>query len=236
MRRDQNGYRVVNTSVSSNPSVLAKTGRLVPTSSRFVRGGQRNEQLPFVPPEDWYETNDEAAQTSEYEVVVQSAGRGFCHVVTEREIRDRLSQLPLYMIKPLEFVQLSKMTRKKRSFPCYGMQWGTTLYLYPLEENCVEYFPDPPKPSQYNEARMYGGKWVEESDGTWRLCWSQQAIKDFYLNNILIHELGHLVDSRNTRCADRERFAESFAIQYGYLPTQKGRRRKKSVRRRHHST
>ena len=33
----------------------------------------------------------------------------------------------------------------------------------------------------------------------WKLIWTEQSIKDFYLNNILIHELGHLLDDRNSR-------------------------------------
>ncbi len=45
---------------------------------------------------------------------------------------------PQHMLANLEVVQLSHMTRKKQSFPCYGMQWGTSLYLYPIEENLIE--------------------------------------------------------------------------------------------------
>ena len=29
---------------------------------------------------------------------------------------------------------MSRMTRKKASFPCYGMQWGASLYIYPIDE------------------------------------------------------------------------------------------------------
>jgi hypothetical protein len=54
--------------------------------------------------------------------------------------------------------------------------------------------------------------------------WTEQAVRDFYLNNILIHELGHLVDQRNTRTIDRERYAEWFAVEYGYRATQTARR------------
>ena len=44
------------------------------------------------------------------------------------------------------------MTRKKQSFPCYGMQWGNAIYLYPLEESLVEHFYQPPRPALVNEA------------------------------------------------------------------------------------
>ena len=70
----------------------------------------------------------------------------------------------------------------------------------------------------------------------WTLTWSEQAAQDFYLNNILIHELGHLVDDRNTGYMDRERFAEWFAVHYGYRHTgvQASRGYRRAVRKRHH--
>jgi hypothetical protein len=64
--------------------------------------------------------------------------------------------------------------------------------------------------------------------------WTEEAIKDFYLNNILIHELGHLVDDRNVRAADRERYAEWFAVRHGYLSTPGRRPAGQKVIRRHH--
>jgi hypothetical protein len=188
--------------------------------------------LPFVPPEDWYEPREEG---SGYRVVVQQPGRGYRHVVTPDEVRDRLAQVPEEFLAPLEVIQFSRMTRKKQSFPCYGMQWGATLYLYPIEENLIEYYDQPPKPSQLIEARMYGGRWEQEGRASWKLVWTEDAIKDFYLNNILIHELGHLLDDRNVRPADRERYAEWFAVRHGYLATAAHRRRSKKVVRRHHS-
>ncbi len=189
----------------------------VPVSKR-ARGGQTNERLPFVPPEDWHEPCGDGRA---YRIIVQQPGPGFRHILTPQEVRDRLAELPAGFTSALEVVQFSRMTRKKQSFPCYGMQWGTTLYLYPIEDNLIEYYPAPPKPSQVNEARMFGGQWVHESANCWKLIWTEQAIKDFYLNNILIHELGHLLDNRNSRTIDRERYAEWFALHYGYKPTRR---------------
>ena len=216
----------------STAPLARAVGRLVPLSKR-ARGGARNERLPFAPPENWYEPTENG---SSYRFVVQDPGPGYRHVVTQQEVRDRLAQLPAAFVKPLEVIQFSRITRKKQSFPCYGMQWGTTLYLYPIEVGLVEYYNQPPKPAQLNEARMYGGRWVHEAAGVWQLVWTESAVKDFYLNNILIHELGHLLDDRNSRVVDRERFAEWFAVRHGYQPTQSQRsaKRKATVRRRHH--
>ena len=56
--------------------------------------------------------------------------------------------------------------------------------------------------------------------------WTEQAIKDFYLNNILIHELGHLLDDRNSRRHARSRTVCRVvrgSSMHGYGPTRDGR-------------
>ncbi|NIP86163.1 MAG: hypothetical protein GTO03_11590 [Planctomycetales bacterium] len=201
-----------------------------------ARGMPRNERLPFSPPEDWYEP-EELVKRGPYDVriVEQPAGKGFRHVVTVQDIRQRLEQLPASFVAPLEVVQLSRMTPKKERFGCYGMQWGSTVYLYPLEMDRIENRNRPPKPAQIQEAEMYGGRWVQRSPHRWQLCWTEQAARDFYLNNILIHEIGHLLDERNSGYLDRERYAEWFAVEHGYKPTRATRRRRPR-RRRHHKT
>jgi hypothetical protein len=173
---------------------------------------------PFLPPENWYEPKEE--RVGDYEVVIRTPGPGYRHVVTEEEIRGRLAQLPSWMLAGLDVVQLSTMTRKKRRAPCYGMQWGSTIYLYPIEESLIESFPEPPKPAQRIEAAMYGARWDpigrNHARREWQHVWTAAALRDFYLNNVLIHELGHILDSRNSRYLDRERYAEWFAVEHGY--------------------
>jgi len=205
-----------------------------PKQTRRSIGGRPNVRAPFAPPEDWYESSD----ADEYRVIVQPAGEGFRHVVTAEQVRERLAQVPTEFLEQLEVVQLSRMTRKKQSFPCYGMQWGNAIYLYPLEENLVEYFYRPPRPALVNETKMYGGRWANPAASVWTLTWTPFTAQDFYLNNVLIHELGHLVDDRNSTYQDRERYAEWFAIRHGYRRTggAQSRRPRQRVRRRHHAS
>ena len=202
--------------------------------ARSPQFGAQNVRAPFAPPEDWHEPKNDGKG---YRIVVQEPGEGYKHVVTPEQVRERLARVPQEFLKGLEVVQFSQMTRKKQSFPCYGMQWGSTLYLYPLEESLEEWFSIPPQPQVVTESRMYGGRWDEPVNGSWRLTWTKAAIQDFYLNNILIHELGHLIDDRNTGYTDRERYAEWFAVEYGYRATGGAdtRRRSAKIRRRHHA-
>lgn len=203
-----------------------------PKQARRASMGEHNFCEPFAPPEDWHEPTGRG----KYRIIVQDPGAGYRHVVTPSQIRERLARVPQRFLERLEVIQLSRMTRKKQAFPCYGMQWGSALYLYPIEDSFVEQFDQPPRPNLVNESRMYGGEWSEPASGTWTLTWSDEAAQDFYLNNILIHELGHLVDDRNTNYMERERYAEWFAIHYGYL--QSGGRAARNYRcpdrRRHH--
>ena len=195
---------------STNSKSDRRRGMLV---NQRVRGIQRDLKLPFMPPEDWHEPQ----QTSDgYRLVVQNPGMGFRHVLTPEDVRARLAQVPQQFLRSLEVVQMSRMTRKKQGFPCYGIQWGAAIYLYPIETDLVERHHAPPTPRQLIEARMFGGEWRQESADTWNLVWTEETLRDFYLNNILIHELGHLVDGRNTSYADRERYADWFALEYGY--------------------
>jgi len=202
----------------SRPTRVRSNRRVAP---RARSRGQTNVPRVFMPPENWYEPRE---NTQGFRTVVQPAGADFRHVVTPEEVRTRLAMLPAEFTADLQVVQFSRMTRKKRSMPLYGMQWGQAIYLYPIEESLVESYGHPPTPAQLTEARMYGGRWEPAGNGRWRLVWTLDAVKDFYLNNILLHELGHLLDNRNTRTVDRERYAEWFAVHYGYLPTQAARR------------
>jgi hypothetical protein len=214
-----------------NTVAVAKARRRDVPAHKSMRAAKRNVKLPFVPPEDWHEPTGAG---NGYRVIVQYPGAGFRHILTPEDVRTRLAQVPAWMTKDLEVVQFSRMTRKKQSFPCYGMQWGSSLYLYPIEDSLVEYYTCPPTPAQVNEARMYGGRWSQSSPGVWALAWTEETVRDFYLNNILIHELGHLVDSKNTGYAARERFAEWFALEYGYKRSRVAPASNKIVRR-HHS-
>src|SRR5437763_1168553 len=79
------------------------------SSRKFVTLGKRARissaalRGPYLPPEQWHEPHEQL--TSGYSVVVQAAGNGYRHVVTEDDVRRRLAQLPDWMTRPLQVVQ-----------------------------------------------------------------------------------------------------------------------------------
>lgn len=177
--------------------------------ARVTRAAVRRDE--FSAPERWHDPRDDGR----LKFVVEPAGAGYLHVLTPDDVRQRLVLLPTPLANKVEVVQFSTMTRKRACFPCYGMQWGRTVYLYPIESTLIEEYHRAPTPVQEQEARMYGGVWSCEA-GLWKLSWTPTTIRDFYLNNVLIHEVGHVNDERNTSSRDRERYANWFAIEYGY--------------------
>lgn len=189
-----------------------------PASAHQHRGNGLAAGRPFDAPEKWHEPRDDGR----LRVLVEPAGEGYRHVVTPGEVRHRISRLPQQFQTKLEVVQLSRMTRKRRLFPCYGLQWGSAVYLYPIEASLEELYVRAPRPAQRIETEMFGGRWVQDGP-YWRLIWTEKTIRNYYLNNVLIHEIGHINDDRNTSFRERERYADWFAIEYGYRTTAKPR-------------
>ncbi len=198
---------------SNRVDVAARRGG---TAGKRARGAGGKVRVSYMPPEKWHEPRERQG----YKVIAQPAGAGYKHVLTTAEVKSRLAELPAWMTAELQVVQISRMTRKKSTFPCYGMQWGNAIYLYPVEADRIEHFQTAPKPAQLIEARMFGAQWRQTEHG-WELMWSEAGLRDFYLNNVLIHELGHLLDQRNSNYADRERYAEWFALEFGYKKSRK---------------
>jgi hypothetical protein len=200
-------------------SVTGRSPRTVRPAAAFrQRGATGLASEAFGAPETWHEPQDDAPTR----YVIQPPGKGFVHPVTANEVRDRIAALPKTFADAVEVVQFSGMTRKRRLFPCYGMQWGSNVYLYPIEESFTERYLRPPRPEQLVEAKMFGGIW-SQLGREWRLTWTPDTIRDFYLNNVLIHEIGHVLDERNTNAHAREQFAIWFATEYGYRAS-RGRR------------
>jgi hypothetical protein len=167
------------------------------------------------PPEVWHEPHGGEG----FRIITREPGDGYVHVVTASQVRSRLAQLPSAFVRDLEVVELAGMTRKKESARCYGLQWGPAVYLYPFDESLEEWRDQPPSLLEYRTTSMFGGRWDRPTHDRWRLIWTEATARDFVLNDVLIHEIGHLNDKRNTNYDKREAYAEWFAIEYGFRAT-----------------
>ena len=129
------------------------------------------------------------------------------------------------------------MTRRVGIFGDDGEQVDDEIYLYPMPETLIEEYVGPLKPQTKRIINMFGGKLVvveEVGSITSQIHWNERTAKDYYLNHLLIHEIGHVLDDRNTSVGAREAYADWFADEYGYKPTMHLRRSRR-VKKRHHS-
>lgn len=144
----------------------------------------------------------------------EQAGPGYMHPLSKDDIRQRLGQLPKELLRNLHTVYLPRMTRKRKSLDCYGLQCGGVIYLYPVREDLKEILAKPLTPAHKIELDRAGAIVTDGGKET-VIQWTKDSIRNLYANNILIHELGHTLDEKNTTEKDRERYAEEFVIKWG---------------------
>lgn len=184
------------------------------------------------PPETWYSPTESSSEA--VKIKAMKPGKGFVHAVTVKDVTSTLERVSSSFLERLDRIQLTSMTKKKRTQSMYGLQWGSTVYLYPVPEDLTEHFDKPPMPAFRQDTEVYGAKWHQEGSRH-ILEWTDATVRDYYLNNVLFHELGHINDVRNTSSSDREAYANWFARTYGYpLSDASRKRRGRTSVRRHH--
>jgi hypothetical protein len=77
----------------------------------------------------------------------------------------------------------------------------------------TEVWPHLPKPSVRREYERAGAFWRQVTGG-WQLEFAPESLRRFYLNDVLLHEVGHHVNrgSRKNK-RDAEAFANWMAIE-----------------------
>ncbi len=158
--------------------------------------------------------------------IVDNPSRDFYFPVSVEEIKTFLNRLPKEHSKNLTHVWLRKMSakeyEKERIQGCFICGSRVNLIiLYPFPKHLTMIFGKK-KPSK-KRLKWYAAYAPElkEEGGIWKLVWTEEKIKNYYLEGLLLHEIGHQMDSIYKRYWSKnyakraEDFADNFAFFWG---------------------
>lgn len=155
----------------------------------------------------------------EIAILTEKPRADFVSLITERDIRRRLApnRFPSKYLSRVSVIVIAAGNKRRARYHAWGMQWGSTIYLYPVPRESMQNLnwelDRAMTPREQQEARKCGA--IIRDSGR-AIHWTVDTLRRFYLENILIHEIGHCVDYWNHRAVDRERFAEHFADRFGF--------------------
>ena len=144
------------------------------------------------------------------------------------DIRKTLARVPAEFSEGLQAVFLlggsNKQFKSSRLYR-YGVYWLNMIFIHPYPRYFMtEYWGSPPAPHVQREYRRAGAQ-CSRSGGGWKVAFTKESLKEFYIRDVLIHELGHHVDGHTSTNRQSERFAEWFVTEYGYKrPDNEGER------------
>ncbi|OEH92354.1 hypothetical protein [Bacillus solimangrovi] len=180
-----------------------------PYSSEIRKIVKENHKLPSI--------NDKLL------IKTYKAKNGLIHPINEDDIRKVLHKIPSEFLMNLRAIYLCSGSEKQKNYS--NVRFGTyhdyykTIFLHPFPESkCIQY-DKKPKPSISLEYERHGAIWYKEGKG-WNLQFDIHSLRSLYLKDVLIHEIGHHVenishDIKHKSYAQREKFADWFALEYG---------------------
>ncbi len=159
-------------------------------------------------------------------VIIEPTHELFVCPLASTEIIDALNKVPPKFTEDLEGVFVlagsTKQAKVLKTLYCYGTYWRNCIFLAPFPKAFVKgLYRRPLKPSILREYERAGAEIRQTANGL-SVEFNEISIRNFYLKDVLMHELGHHIDRmENKNRKKAEGFAEWFATEYGYrLPPQ----------------
>jgi hypothetical protein len=139
---------------------------------------------------------------------------GFVRPCTARDVADVLEAIPPGFLTDLAGVFLLGGTAKQRSLTTkvtYGIYSADRIFLFASPATrLVQRLPKMPKPSVAREYTKFGATVNPDDKGGALLTFDRSSLRQFYLYDVLLHEVGHHVD-RDEHADNAERYAHWFA-------------------------
>jgi len=158
--------------------------------------------------------------------MVDNPSRDFFFPLDEEEIRHELSHVPTRDWKDITHIWLRRVRKRdyeQREVPFAEFVCGSgvrMIVLYPWPRNLMLYLGEsPPKPKHLKFYAPYADS-VVKREGGYFLEWTLPAVKNFCVEVLLYHEIGHNADWYRRRWSKaKARSIKESADQYAYART-----------------
>jgi len=160
--------------------------------------------------------------------IVENPSRDFYFPVSVDDIKDVLYKLPKEHTEHLTHIWLRKIKKKDYLSDdslqgCFIVGRGVYLIvLHPFpKDNRMIFGKKKPLQKSVNFYKNYTNELRQDKDGFWYLQWTESSIRRYYLESLLLHEIGHSIDSFYTqfwskaKSREQEVFANSYASFWG---------------------
>lgn len=156
-------------------------------------------------------------------IVMKPIHSNFILPLTKQCIRATIESIPAEFTRGLKGVVTLGGSRKQervfRSIFAYGRYFSESIWLHPYpKSSMVRKYTSPPRPHILNDYRRVGAK-IEGENKRWTISFDEESLRQFYLRDVLLHEVGHHVDALNNLTKTNKKsegYAEWFASEYGF--------------------
>ncbi|MFC1582157.1 ImmA/IrrE family metallo-endopeptidase [Planctomycetota bacterium] len=146
----------------------------------------------------------------------------FIFPVTMHEIKSVMENVPTQFVEGIKAVLVPSGSKKQiaamKSLLMFGEYWRDCVVLHPYPKTLMtQVYEKEPNPQVVQGYRRTGAAIVTEGTGI-KIIFDEASLKNFYLRDVLMHEIGHhndrLLEARPKK--KREAFANWFASEYGF--------------------
>jgi len=161
--------------------------------------------------------------------IVDPPPRGYVYPCSMEDIRAKLGELPPEMLRNITAIHLCNQVKMNPGVDAHIYD-GSHIRIYPVPDNLRwNYGAKKPNPALAQERLEFGAYW-RRIDGEWWLCWDKDSLKDYIVNHVFMHEIGHSLDDTHYGTNRGEKLAEAFAHRAGNNSEIKHRAKKRKMR------
>ncbi len=151
---------------------------------------------------------------------VEPTTESFLFPVSLEDIRGAIESIPPKFVKGIKAILVPTGSKKQikaaNSLYIYGEYWQHCIFLHPYPKALmVLNNAKTLKPHELDGYKRSGAE-ISDIDNNIEVRLTESSLRTFYLNDVLMHEIGHHIDRVRRPQKERERFAEWFALEYGY--------------------